>query len=380
MKKERNEPMTKCKTITAVVASAAFLAAGLPAMAQIVTSGLVLNLEAGNNPLYPDAWQDLSPSSGTTYPGSGDPPARLNSSGTGNVVPAPVAPAFGEEPGVAFYSFSRTDASVWGTSDNPPALSEPGFILGETWSQEMWLRGTGNQNGGEHQVSGLRSITHTFRFGIGMGTDGGGPYAAPLNNILVTESRGHGSAENGGVGDTGVNLPMDGMFHHLVFTYNEPGGVGSGLLVMYFDNVALDLTAGFVSGTSLDHEPVEIPWTTAGNGFNLEFTRNFRGDISVFRVYDTTLSAANVAQNFAAGPSTTSLPLVPSTLVAAPNAASLSFDTLLGGNYQVETVGDLSSGTWQAKTYTLIGTGGLMWVTDVDTGAIQQNYRVVKLP
>ena len=50
--------------------AAAMLVAMHAASAQIVTGGLILNLEAGNNPLHPDSWLDLSSQSGNTYPGS----------------------------------------------------------------------------------------------------------------------------------------------------------------------------------------------------------------------------------------------------------------------------------------------------------------------
>jgi len=47
-------------TLTCGLAVAAILATTLTAPAQIVTTGLILNLEAGNNLLHPDSRLDLS--------------------------------------------------------------------------------------------------------------------------------------------------------------------------------------------------------------------------------------------------------------------------------------------------------------------------------
>ena len=283
--------MMKYKKTTTAFAMAMVMVAGFPVLAgNIVGTGLILNLEAGDNPLHEDGqWQDLS--GGDVYSGSGDGPARLESSCCGYpaTYPATTPPERVEEDGVVFYRFSRTDPSTWGSSQDPPAASNPEAVFGETWSMGLWLRATGDQGGGEHQVVALRSIGHTTRFGIGMGTEGSGPYSGPRNNISIAEFRGHGSAENGNTGDTGVNLPTDGNFHHLVFTYSEQDGAGSGELKMYLDNTLYDLTSSHVTGTSLDFEPVEHPWISIGANFDPEHGRNFKGEVSTYRLYNTTL-------------------------------------------------------------------------------------------
>jgi hypothetical protein len=370
------------RMITAGAAAAAFLTAGFSARAQVVTSGLVLNLEAGNNPLHSNEWQDVSASSADVFLDSGDPPVRLESSDPdAHDGPAAVPPTLGEDGGVSFYSFSRTDPSVWGTSENPPVSSNPGVEIAENFSMELWLRANATQNGGEHQIASLRSFNHTIRFGLGLATAGGGVYAGRTNNIVMAELRGKGTATSANSFDTGVQLPVDGVFHHLVMVVSNGGNPATANLHMYYDNgPALNLTAqADFAGTGNFFTPTTIEWATVGNNFNLEYTRNFQGDVSAFRVYDIALSTAEVAQNFAAGPSRSMGPLVPSSLVAAPGAASLSFEALPNVIYQVETVEDLVSGTWQAKPYTITGNGGLMWVTDADADyADHQNYRAVR--
>jgi len=281
---------------------------------------------------------------------------------------APANPPLGETGNIPWTSGliadgNGPDGTVWGTSS--PVGTEPQFGI-ENFTLELWLHRLSGAQGGELQIACLRSPGHNTRFGIDLDS--------PAFVIQLSELKGANSDPVASVRSkthTGVVLDTNG-FHHMVWTYND----SSDLLSLYFDGGAVpDYTKDLSTDPNApDFDSSDLcTWSTVLNNFDLEWSRRFPGRINTVRVYDFVLTGAQVHQNFLAGPA-----LIPLEIVAAPHSVGLSFDAILGVSYQVQAAGDLVNGMWSAKPYTITGTGGIMYITEPDSGAAHLNYRVVR--
>lgn len=306
---------------------------GLSGTAQIVTSGLILNLEAGNNPLgsseNPAEWADVS--GGAVFPGAGSSPARWTAS------PGDPRRLLDVDTN-AYYTVTDTGGAQFGLSaTNGLSSSEPALDV-EDFTIEVWLRRQGESFGDQHQICGLRAEFNEQRFAVGLATPGDAPI--PLNNIIVSEF-----AAVGFFGvlpfDTGINLPADGDFHHLVFSYDNMGGAPNvPTLSCYSDNAATDLTAAVQANLrDLDSaggpDPVDWiqfqhPWSTIFTAFNLEFGRRFNGDVAAYRIYDRALNPGEVGQNFNEG--------LPPIVDPTTNAPDVVDETLTSASHTLEGV------------------------------------------
>jgi hypothetical protein len=325
--------MSKRTMILAQVA-ASFLGLAVAGIAQVVMNGLVLHLDAGDNPtggaVNPAEWGDIS--GANVLSGAGPTPARL----TANPIdPRRVVDAVTSN---AYYTVSDTGPANFGLSGDPPANSEPEMFVND-FTIELWLRRQGETFSGEHQIFGLRAEQHIERLSLSLGTGGN----APTNNLFLSEFSSPGFFSANGV-DSGVNLPADGNFHHVVLTFdNMPVGTPPPM-VLYLDNVATDLTAAVQAALQDEIAPagpdpvdwigLQFPWSSVFTAFNLETARRFNGDIAVVRVYDQALSAAEVDQNFNAG-----IPPVTDPLATVPDVTGLALlpaaGALVGANLQV---------------------------------------------
>jgi hypothetical protein len=315
------------------VAASFLIIAVLPAFSAIVTNGLVANLDASDNPLAGSSqWKDLSgiPSN---YDGSGfGAQARMHAS---NGTPTRIVDGNNQ----AFYTTLGSTA-VFGPfgENNPPLHSEPDIRV-ENWTVELWLRRQGNSLADEHQVSALRTPGHTQRFSLGLAASSFPAF--PANNLIVAEFRG-AAGDAASAFDTGVHLPADGQFHHVVAAYNDAAGT----LHFYFDTSVTDLSANVPA--NMNWNAMDHTWTSLFVTFRPEWSRRFNGDISIARIYDRALSAADVVQNFQVGPAfEESIPPVAGALIdlnAAnnPRAGANEWENqgTAGGYLSVEPVGN----------------------------------------
>jgi len=302
--------------------------------AQVVTSGLVLHLDAGDNPLggsvNPAEWGDIS--GANVLPGAGSSPARLTAN------PNDPRRAVDAVTRNAFYTVTDTGPANFGLSGDPPSSSEPELFV-SSFTIELWLRQAGPAFSGEHQMLGLRAEQHIQRFSLAL--------SIPDNNLLFSEFSAPGFFNAGGV-DTGVLMPIDTNFHHLAVTFDNTGGIiPNPPMNVYLDNVVSNVTLLVTAALQdvidpsgpdpIDWIGLEFPWSSVFTAFNLEASRRFNGDISVVRIYDRALSAAEVTQNFTAG-----IPTVADALTTVPDVVgdplATASNAIVAANLQVGNV------------------------------------------
>lgn len=206
-------------------------------------------------------------------------------------------PAHGISPeGVAFYggtglltSLGRVDQSQGGSG----LVGEPQLFLGD-FTVEIWSRLVDTSRASEHQLFGIRSDADTQVLSISLD--------ANTDQILVSDFTG---ADGSGISlapDAGsISFPRDNAFHQLVVSW---------------DNADQTLKMWFDAGNQPIYEQhfrVNVGWNPAVPmtmislfaSSGLEPDKSFNGDISLVRVYDTSLIRAQIESNFAAGPNST---------------------------------------------------------------------------
>ena len=217
---------------------------------KIVTSGLVLYLDAANVKSYPGTgttWTDLSgnSNSGTLTPGASG--LTFSRDGGGSIV------------------FDGSDDYV--ETNKTITTSDSSYSLG-IWAKSS---STGISNRPVGNADGLNGLT-------GMDIIWGYPAS---NNVYAVRRVGL----NNGTCDTQITVNnLSTQWHYIMVTYNHTG-IGT---VMYADGIS----AG--TNTNLGFT-CNLPFRVGRDGAAVQ---SFTGQISVVQIYNRALSASEVLQNY----------------------------------------------------------------------------------
>ena len=210
--------------------------------AELVTDGLVLNLDAGDPRSYPSSgttWTDLSGNGNNASLISG---ATYSNANGGSIV----------------FDGGTQYASIPGTSSAPWAFGQNGTV-------EQWVFVNGN-NGSNNR------------------------FWCVNNNPSALDAYLNGSTYNigfhGGAVITSSTIPQSA-WTHLVVTYR------SGTIRVYFNGIEQGLT-GTTTGYNITNTSEFSIADFYGHGQNYELN----GRVSAMRIYNRALSAAEVAQNY----------------------------------------------------------------------------------
>ena len=251
-----------------------------------VTPGAAIDLRASSLNKEEKEWVNNG-SLGGSYPSWG----VVQSSGE--------APPFGNTRSIPWTSGWTGDGSddshhVWGDSETNPNTAVPQLGV-EDFSLEMWLERKGDALGGEAQIAGLRSPNHATRFTFSL--DSG------ANTLQIDDMRGVNNTASPASKpfNSGIELPLDGRFHHVVWTWDDT----TKILSLYYDggntpDYTVDLSTD-VDAPDYDISDKAI-WTSIGAAFSLEGFRRFQGRVNTFRVYTSTLTGDEANANFLVGP------------------------------------------------------------------------------
>jgi len=226
-------------------------------LAQVSGAQIDLNADKGAGK---DSWQNFGTARGEFPPGPNGAPEYQ--------------PASGGEP--AQYVGSK--GKIFGT--DPPSDATPTIHL-ENWTIELRLKRNGPAFADEHQIAGFRSFNprHGQRIDIHFtGQDTG------MVNInikgLSTQPVTHKEALDVGVKE----------WHQIAFVYDESANT----LQTYLDGKP---AKQFKTKQDFDHK-VEMNFHSLFDSHVPEHGRSLNGSISIVRVYDQALTAAQILQNF----------------------------------------------------------------------------------
>ena len=269
------------------------------------TRGALVELSAVTNPTsrdraVPKEWVNTGGSLGGSYSTepkvmavSGNPPVRYVS------VPGGVS-FYSTASGLGTGSFGRNKIESYGGTG--PTGNEPSLRLTD-FTIEVWLRrrGDGDQ---DHDILGLWDSASGERCFLQLNAD----HDADGNSLDI-RMQGAGTASDAQVLDVlAIPKRTDGDdFDHLVVTWDNSAHQAK----VYFNN-------GSPSTHSLSATFTRAPLTHSSffktNSQSPE-ERRFNGDIATVRIYDSVLTAQQIAANFAFGPE------VPAPATTAPPAA-----------------------------------------------------------
>jgi len=319
--------------------SAAVLTGGWgTAEAQLTTSELVANFEAGNNSLAAsNRWENLG-SLGGAVSGAGTPLLGC------------------DETLIGWYSGDdtvRDAAGGWGLQNDPNYSPAPPLLNLLDFSVEVWARRLGGTAPGqnEHHFLMLRDFTFNQTFFIGLFTGLNPGVRDTFSYDFIDDL---GTRQNGSTGVVMEKESIFGDFHQYVFVFDNDFGDFD----LYVDG---DTTPVFsITGLSpifSDFSDMEVFIGGAPN----EMGRRFQGDIGAFRVYDKELSTAEIAANFAHGPSACTtpdpVPIVNSTPATDTNVVEVTFDTESGTDYILQVASNVVDNTWLDEGQTVAGDG-----------------------
>ena len=220
----------------------------------IITNGLVMNLDAGFTPSYPTTettWYDVS-----------------STGNNGTLTNGPT------------YSSSNGGSIVFDGVDDYVTVSNPSSLLNQNLTVSTWIKPSTATN----QISDIIDYDHC----------GGGPWV--LQSEDATTNRyyyfayitpdGYQPSPGGfGVG-RGVQL-TNSVWQNLVFTKNGTSVIG------YLNGVQqFSVTASNGNMTGNGSRPLML-----GAGLTCS-NRQFKGDIPIVQIYNRTLSATEITQNF----------------------------------------------------------------------------------
>ncbi len=334
--------MSTCKIISRGTLFAAILVLSYTAVhAELTTSGLLLNYEAGDNSLAtaePKQWENLGPLGGFIPQGGS------------------ASPLFGtDEDLVAWYSFDGTIRGVGEASFGKRGNTNSEAVNVEDFTVELWARRLGDKPPdphSEHHLFQFRDFGAQQIFTVTLAPDATMSKFDTLRFDFIDE---FGPRDNGSTGHVMQKESIFGDFHQYVFTFDN--------------NDTGDFKLWVDGGASPEFTFNSIVQFSSGNamevfigGIHQEVGRRFQGDISVFRVYDRLLSQGEIAANFAHGPSLgdtpTPLPIVSSSVVQVPGALEAAFDTEEGKEYGLQVTSDLVNGSWDDTGQSQTGDGG----------------------
>ena len=250
---------------------------------------------------------------------------------------------------------------------NAPVLNVESFTV------EVWARRLGNLPPGqnEHHLFQLRDFVFNQSFTVTLVV---GPDPGKRDTIFYDLIDDFGFRANGSTGHATANESIFGDFHQYVFNFNNSNGElalrvdgGASPVFSVTNNIV------FNQGDAMEIFVIGLP---------NELGRRFQGDISVFRAYDRLLTPAEIAANFAHGPSAcdtpTPLPVVGSSLVTVSNALEVAFDSESGTDYIVQVASNLVEDVWVDQGPTVNGTGASLLLYHPTGAQNDESVRVVR--
>jgi hypothetical protein len=240
------------------------------AFGQIVTSGLVLALDAADRNSYVSgstSWRDISSYSNT-----------ITNAGS-------VGPTFGSTGSIAYFDYS---ANLTGSAVSTYAYTDAGSALNNTlatasFTIEMWIsRNTASIGLGDRESLFSNTTSATgFRFQL---------VSTGLAYLI-------GGNANAGYSEAGVGsnyLTLDGRWYQVVIIYDRQAQLGSYTVYAYANGTVQGSTSisSAASSSFVGNAGVGNP------GVSIGCCSSYKGRVAKLSVYNKALTAAEIRQNY----------------------------------------------------------------------------------